>query len=290
MEDYYVEELSNKEILFKVIITIIVVACAVLLGLYLLNKNTLHIKSEITIEAGNTLSTKVSDYVTSKIVDEKDFKIEIENYKLGDKVNQVGDYKYSVKTNNQIKEGIIKVVDNTSPTVKVENLTIGVDEEYALDDFVTSCEDYSMPCTVTLKEDKDYTEKGEYDLVLVITDKCNNKTEKNVKLTIKENYSRKTELSKDLKVANTDPKVDDFTEDKAFVIFDKAYEDEDRYAESYLLDLLESTDFNTCIPSGYSGTIVDNQTIELLNKHGYIVGYAFRATLSSGDIVYLKKK
>ena len=288
MEDYYVEELTNKQIIFKVIITLVVVACAILLGLYLLNKNTLHIKEELTFEAGSILPTKVSEYVTSKIISDSDFKIEVDGYNLGDKLTTVGEYKYSVKTNNCYKEGKIKVIDTTSPTVKIENLTVGVNEEYVLDDFIASCEDYSMPCTVTLKEDKDYTEKGEYELVLVISDKENNKVEKNAKLIIKENYSRKNEIAKDLKVASTDPEIDDFKEENAFVIFDKAYADEDKYAEEYLLDLLESTDLNKYIPAGHSGTIVDNQTIELLNKSGYVVGYAFKVTLSSGDVVYLK--
>ena len=289
MEDFYVEELSKKEIVFKVIITIIVLACAVLLGIYLLNKNTLHIKGELTFEAGSTLPTKVSEYVTSKIISDGDFKIEVEGYKLGDKLTTVGEYKYTVKTNNNYKEGKIKVIDTKAPSVKVENLTVGTDEKYSLDDFIVACEDYSMPCTVTLKEDKDYTESGSYDLVLVISDKQNNKVEKNVKLTIKDGYSRKDEIAKDLTVVSTEPSIEGFKEEDAFVIFDKAYAHEDKYAEKYLLELLESEDLNKYIPSGYSGTIVDNQTIELFNKSGYTVGYAFKATLSSGDVVYLKK-
>ena len=291
MDDFYVEDLSKKEIFFKLFITAVVIACAVLLGLYLLKKNTLHIKNEISIEVGSKLPKKAHDYVTSKIISDGDYKIEVEGYNLGDVLDKVGEYKYTVKTKTQIREGKIKVVDTVPPEVEVEDITIGTDEGYHLDDFVVSCKDYSMPCTVTAKDDKDYEEVGTYKLDLLIADNQGNKTEKKVTLTIKDGYSRKDTLMSDTKIAKTEPSYDDFKEEYAFKLFDKAIpEGEDNEAEKYLLSLLEE-DLNKYIPSSHAGTyIVANETIELFNKHGYTVGYAFRATLSNGEIVYLESK
>lgn len=291
MEDFYVEELSKKEIFFKLFITLIVIVCAVLLGMYLMKKNTLHIKKEISLEVGSTLPKKAKDYVTSKIISDSDYKIEVEGYKLGDTLDKVGEYKYSVKTKTQIREGIIKVVDTTAPEVEVQNLIVGTDEGYNLDDFIVSCKDYSMPCNVTTKEDKDYEEVGTYNLNLIISDNAGNKTEKKASLTIKDGYSRADTLTSDTKIAKTEPSYDDFVEEYAFKLFDKAVPaGEDNEAEKYLLSLLEE-DLNKYIPEKYAGThIVANETIELFNKSGYTVGYAFRATLSNGEIVYLENK
>lgn len=291
MEDFYVEELSKKELFFKLFITLVIIVCAVLLGLYLMKKNTLHIKNEITLEVGSTLPKKARDYVTSKIISDSDYKIEIEGLKLGEPVETVGEYKYTVKTKTQIREGKIKVVDTKAPEVEVQNLTVGKDEGYRLDDFVVSCKDYSMPCNVTTKDDKDYEDVGTYNIDLIISDNQGNKTEKKVTLTIKEGYSRTDTLMNDTKIAKTEPEYKDFIEEYAFKLFDKAIpEGEDNEAEKFLLNLLEE-DLNKYIPDEYAGThIVANETIELFNKSGYTVGYAFRATLSNGEIVYLKNK
>ena len=186
MDDFYLEETSKKEIFFKIFITLIIVACAVLLGMYLIGKNSLHINKEITVEVGDTLSKKVSDYVLGKIKNTTEYKIKVDKLKLGEKVEKTGEYKYTVKYNNHIKEGVIKVVDTKAPVVSVQDLTVGLNEDYDLDDFVTSCEDYSKPCTIQLKDDKEYTSVGTYDITLVISDTFNNKTEKKAKLTIKE--------------------------------------------------------------------------------------------------------
>ena len=43
------------------------------------------------------------------------------------------------------------------------------------------------------------------------------------------------------------------------------------------------------IPSNFSGsTIMEQQTIEVLNKYGYVIGYAFKVKLSNGEETYLK--
>ncbi len=289
MDDFYVEDVSKKEIVFKVFITLVIVVCAVLLGVYLLGKNSLHIKKEIKLEVGTVLSKKVSDYVSGKLNNTTEYKITVNGLKLGETIESAGEYKYTVKYNNQIKEGKIIVVDTKAPIVSVQDLTIGVDDEYELDDFVTSCEDYSKPCKVTLKEDKDYTEVGTYDLTLVIEDKYENKTEKKAKLIIKEGYSLTKIKESDTKYASTDPDIEDFKEEYIFKKFDKAYDEQDDTTEAseYLFEIL-TEDMNKYIPSGYSGTIVEQQTIEILNKYGYVIGYAFKVKLSSGGEVYLK--
>lgn len=290
MDEFYVEDLSRKEIIFKVFITLIIVGCAVVLGIYLIGANSLHIKKEIKIEAGSTLSKKVSDYVTGKLNNTTEYTIKVEGLKLGEVVEKTGEYKYTVKYNRQIKEGKIIVIDTKAPEVTTQDVTIGPDDDYELDDFIKSCNDYSKPCKVTLKDDKDYTEVGIYNLTLIIEDQSGNKTEKTASLTIKEGYSLKEVKESNLNIASTEPAIEDFKDEYAFIKFDKAYENDDESeAYNYMLELI-TEDLNKYIPSEYAGaTIVDQETIELLNKYGYVVGYAFKVKLSNGEETYLKK-
>ena len=290
MDEYYVEDLSKKEIVFKVIITLVIAVCAIFLGIYLIGMNSLHIKKEIKLEVGSTLSKKVSDYVTSKMKNATEYTIKVEGLKLGEAVEKTGEYKYTVKYNHQIKEGKIVVVDTKAPEVTTQDVMIGPDDDYELDDFIKTCNDYSKPCKVTLKDDKDYKEPGIYNLVLIIEDQSGNKTEKTAALTIKEGYSLKQVKESNLNIAYTDPKIEDFKDEYAFIKFDKAYENDDESeAYNYMLELI-TEDMNQYIPSEYAGTtIVEQETIELFNKYGYVVGYAFKVKLSNGEETYLKK-
>ena len=290
MDEYYVEDLSKKEIVFKLFITIIIVGCAVILGFYLIGMNSLHIKKEIKLEVGTTLSKKVSDYVTGKLKNTTEYTIKVDGLKLGEVVEKTGEYRYTVKYNHQIKEGKIVVVDTKAPEVTTQDVTIGPDDDYELDDFIKTCNDYSKPCKVTLKDDKDYKEPGIYNLVLVVEDQSGNKTEKTAALTIKEGYSLKQVKESNLNIDHTEPAIENFKDEDVFIKFDKAYENDDESdAYNYLLDLL-TEDMNQYIPSEYTGaTIVEQETIELFNKYGYVVGYAFKVKLSNGEETYLKK-
>jgi hypothetical protein len=87
-----------------------------------------------------------------------------------------------------------------------------------------------------------------------------------------------------------DPNVDDFKDEYIFEKFDKASmpDDEESIAEEYLYEIIND-DMSKYIPSEYSGSsIINQETIELLNKYGYIVGYAFKVKLSNGEETYLK--
>jgi hypothetical protein len=290
MDEFYLEDVSKKEVLFKLFITVVVVVSATLLGLYLIGKNSLHIRKEIKYEVGSTLSKKVSDYVLGKNDNATEYTIKVEGLKLGEVIEKTGEYKYTVKYRNQFKEGIIKVVDTKAPEVITQDVLIGPDDDYELDDFIKSCNDYSKPCKVTLKNDTDYTEVGTYDLVLVVSDQSGNTTEKSAKLTIKEGYSLEQVKESDLKYASTEPNIEDFKEEYIFKKFDKAYDEQDDTTEAseYLFDIL-TEDMTKYIPSEYSGaTIVEQQTIEVLNKYGYVIGYAFKVKLSNGEETYLR--
>lgn len=73
-----------------------------------------------------------------------------------------------MKYKNITKKGVIKVVDTVAPMVEVTDLVIGVDEELDLNNFISKCEDYSMPCNVQYKDSKDEEKSKKQANILLI--------------------------------------------------------------------------------------------------------------------------
>ena len=294
MEDYYYENTSKKEIILKLFLGIVIVACFILLIIFMMNKDNISIKKNIEFEAGEVLPKDISFYVKSKVQNEKDYTITVDNLTLGEKIPKAGKYNYKVEYKEKSLKGTITVKDTTAPTVEVSDLTIGVGEDYNPDEFLSKCEDYSKPCTVTMKDEKDEslnTKAGEYKVELIITDAYNNKTTKTGKLIVKENYSKEDAAKKDTTFVATLPEVDDITKEDAFKMYDHAFVDDPHESKEYedIYEILES-DLREYLPSDYEDlNIVKQELIYMYNKHGYVVGFAVRVQLSNGKTLYLHK-
>ena len=295
MEDFYYENTSKKEVIFKLFLGIVIVACFILLIIFMMNKDNISIKKNIEMEAGEELPKDISFYVKSKIINEKDYTVTVEDNTLGEKITKVGKYNYTVEYKDKALKGTITVKDTTAPTVEVSDLIIGVNEEYNPDDFVSKCEDYSKPCTVVIKDEKDEslnTKAGEYKVELIITDAYNNKTTKTGKLIVKENYSRENVAKKDTKFVRTSPEEDDLTEEDAYKLYDHAFLDDPHESREYedIYEVLE-TDLRDYLPEEYKDlNIVKQEMIYMYNKYDYLVGFAVKVQLSNGKTIYIHKK
>ena len=53
--------------------------------------------------------------------------------------------------------------------------------------------------------------------------------------------------------------------------------------EDYYVQMMQARFYSTALAKH------PKETIELLNKYGYVVGYAFKVKLSNGEETYLKK-
>ena len=146
-QDFYFEE-SNPRKTKGIIFILILVFLLIVGGLYYYrSKYTLNIKKNLKYEVGTVLPTDVREFVNNKVIDETDYTLLMTSISTEDGVlNKVGDYTYKIKYKNVTKTGKIKVVDTVAPRVEVEELTVGVDEYFLVDDFVKVCEDYSKPC------------------------------------------------------------------------------------------------------------------------------------------------
>ena len=48
--------------------------------------------------------------------------------------------------------GDVEVKDTKAPEVELQNLIVGLDEEYEPDEFIAVCNEYSKPCTASFKK------------------------------------------------------------------------------------------------------------------------------------------
>ena len=141
----------------------------------------------LTIELGEKLPIHSKDYVvpgSGQVVDDVTFIVDTSN------VNPevVGEYQYTVKHGNVVKIGRIKIVDTTPPELYAKDLVITEGISYAATDFIESCYDFSG-CEYSFEEEGaelKYTKPGDYSIYVIAQDIYNNKTVKQVSLTIEE--------------------------------------------------------------------------------------------------------
>ncbi len=141
----------------------------------------------LTIELGSKLPIHSQDYVvpgSGQVVDDVTFIIDTSN------VNPevVGEYQYTVKHGNVVKIGIIKIVDTTPPELYAKNLILTEGVSYAATDFIEACYDFSG-CEYSFEEEgteQKYVKPGDYTIYVIAQDIYNNKTVKQVELTIEE--------------------------------------------------------------------------------------------------------
>ena len=141
----------------------------------------------LNIELGDKLPVHAVDYVipgSGQTVDDLTYIIDTSNVDP----EVVGEYQYSVRHNNVVKLGRITIEDTTPPKFEAKDLTITEGVEYDATDFVKDCFDYSG-CNYSFEEEgieKKNTAPGDYTMYVIATDIYENKTVKQVNLTIEE--------------------------------------------------------------------------------------------------------
>ena len=164
----------------------------------------------------------------------------------------------------------------------VNDLTVGVNEEYNAYDFVNTCTDLSMPCVVSFKDanDGDLSSKvGNYKIEIIISDNANNKVNKTVKLTVKEGYSFKEVKEKDFNVDHTSNDKSNWNNTYT-IKFEKALEE-------------ESTEFNELLESygikefSYDKNIKEKEIIVIYNKYNYALGLSIKVTFDDGSYEFV---
>ncbi len=276
---------SSKHV---VVIFFLVIVLIAVLGYFLVFKKYTFSVRTIELELGETLPTEVEDYLTKKVQDPKSYTLDTS----GVKVDEVGEYTYTIKHNNITRKGKIKVKDTTPPEFTLKTLTIEEGSlDYYLGDFLETCEDVSAPCLVTLKNKNDedkFGKIGSYDIDIEIADLYGNKKIAKGNLNVVEKGSYVDPKSKDLEYASNSKGTEDF-KGKTYLKLESAIK-KDSEAAGEKMSEISSIDLESYVKENYVGaSIKSSEIIELYNKSSYIIGYSIEIVLSDGRTIYVEK-
>lgn len=283
-EDFLdVTESSKKVGIFFVLIIILFIAA----GYFFVFKKVHFSTKAVEVELGSSLPDKIEDYITTD-VDLDEFDLDVSKVNL----NEVGEYTYTIKHDKTVKKGIVKVVDTTPPefTLKKVQIEEGV-EDFYFGEFLDTCEDFSKPCLVTLKNTKDEEkiEKiGEYTVDIEVADIYGNKRAAKAELSVVKKGTLVDEKAKDLEYDSNSEGIENFSgtiyEKWDMALLEESDELSDRMASASSIDL------DKYISTNYEGKKLNEvKIIKLYNKSKYVIGLSIQITLSDNTVVYVEK-
>ena len=188
---------KKKTLLQKIIIIILIILFIIALGIgiYLFVRPKV---KDITIELG-TEKVSVEDFLVSPMY-RKTVKQVTDLGSLN--LLEVGKKDVKFKFLNKERTVKLNIVDTTPPKVKLKEKTAYIDYQINPEDFVESKEDLSE-MSVSLKDDVQIADYGEYPVTIVVSDKYGNETVGQTTLIISWFLSDvKVELGSEFSVAN----------------------------------------------------------------------------------------
>lgn len=293
--EFYFEDTSPKKVKTIVAILGIILLLFIVVFIIYTRKHTLSIRNELVFELGSKVPSDVTKYVSNKVIDSNDYQLILNKVSISDgNFDKVGKYTFKVKYKNITRTGSLLVKDTIKPEVELESLTVGLNETYIPDDFLSVCEDKSKPCKVTFKneDDADLSKKtGTYKVDLLVKDAVGNSVTKTGELIVKKGYSREAFLKNDLKIAYADPTFSDWN-NQLVIKFKKGVMPDEIEESEYYTELMDFTtkDMHEYLDPIYANNLItEMQLMSVYNKHGYIIGYAVRVDLDNGLHFYLSK-
>lgn len=285
-QEIYLEEANSKSV-FKTILTMVFIL-GIFSGVYYFYfyHEPIRLK-KIEIELGDKPSLDVNDYIKNNEVYE--YELDLSKLSLDDegRTNSTGEYSYTITTDNEELKGKIFVVDTTKPDVVLSELTVGLNEEFDVEDFVESCFDLSNECHVRYQKEADesLTEKeGTYDINLKISDRYGNEVTKKTKLIVKEGASLSLLKSSDTEVYKIYP-IDKDWDETYTIKFEKGLHE---YSDEFETEILFITnqDFSVLFDAP-----IKNQTLlSIYNKYHYVIGLSMKFELEDNSIIYLSNE
>lgn len=274
------QDVTEKPSKFTIILFVCVILLIVVLGYFLVHKKYHFNVKDIKLEQGEAPSENVNDYLTRKVKNTEDYKLDIN--KVDSK--HIGKYTYKVKLGKITKKGTVEVVDTTAPTFKTRTLTVEVgDENFYVGDFVYDCKDQNTPCITKFKKDKDkdvINEVGTHDLSIEVSDVYNNSKEADVKLIVVE----KGKLEENMDMEYDSTSVDGFNFDGEYYLkLNSAIIGGNEQDEKNLMEIA-SLNWLKYAEKTYPGYNLKNtEVISIYNKNKYVIGYVVRLTIDNGN-------
>lgn len=281
-QDFYIEDTNPWKISFIIILIAALIGGGIFAYYKYFRDNIVKLK-EVTVELGDKLPTDIKDYISAKNID--DYKLDISNISVDEEgnTNVRGEYSYKVSKHGEIKKGKIFVVDTTKPIVQTIDVTVGVNENFEPSEFLSSCEDLSLPCVASYKNKNDITlndNAGSYNIDLVISDAAGNSVVKKVKLIV----SSETTLEKQ--------KMSDLTPVKT------SLDDNSKWNKTYTLKLNNGLDPETeefvkqvselsAKEYQFDKTVAQKEIVEIYNKYDYVIGFSIMVTFDDNSVLFV---
>lgn len=282
-EDFYIEKSSPLKIFFTFLLSLLVLGVFVGVYFFYFYHEPIKLKT-ITIELGAKVPSDPNYYVKGSkkhkyIIDLSSVSVDEEGI-----TNSVGEYSYKVTLGKESKKGKIYVKDTTPPIVELKELTVGLNEDFEVEDFVLSCEDLSEICFVYYKKESEENlseNVGEYNVTLSIKDKYDNTITKTTKLIVSKDASLNAVKSNDLTPASLYPK-DEKWNNTYTVKFSKGLLETDESFEAQILTLT-----NTDFMSLFEEKVIHQTLLNVYNQYNYVIGFSMKLEFENGNIVYV---
>lgn len=280
-EDFYVENTSPWKVVFIILFVLILIAGGIWAYYKYFPSNNVKLKA-VTIELGDKVSSNINDYISGKNIN--DYTLDVSNVHVNSEGNtdSAGVYSYKIISNKTIKKGKIYVKDTTIPEANVKELTVGVNEEFDPDEFLESCNDYSLPCTASYKNIDDAslnTKEGTYKTQIIISDNAGNKITKDVTLIVSSTTTLESIKENDFIVSYTNPEDKEWNNTFTYK-FSKCIDDEDKTFEG-TIEEYTSKEYT------FDKTIKDRTLLVAYNKYGYAIGLSVKLIFDDNTIVYV---
>lgn len=282
-EDFYIEESNPVKVFFTCLLILFLIGALAGAYYYFYVYNNISLKN-IEVELGAKVPSDISNFV--KRGNYEGWTLDVSKVHLDENNNtdSVGEYSYKISKDDKELKGKIIVKDTTPPTVEVGELTVGINENFRVDEFIIKCEDLSGACFPEYADDKQeeyIKEEGTYEITLRITDKYDNEVIKKTKLTVSKNFSLSDTKASDKTVASVYP-VDKNWDGSFTIKFAKGIEDESDEFEKAVLEIA-----NRDFQKDYEEEIAEQDLLTIYNKYNYVLGFSVKLELSSGKVIYV---
>jgi len=285
-EEFFIEESNPKKIFFVFCLLLIIGTAGYFGWQYYQKQDYVKLKT-ITVELGEKIPTEISRYLKSNEL--AGYILDVSNVRVDEEgnTNSVGEYSFKLTKGTKSYKGKIIVKDTKPPIVDLQNLTVGLNEEFDPEDFVLSCYDLSLPCYVSFTHISDgllNEKEGTYDISLTIKDKYGNETIKKAKLTVKKGASLNSIKAADLEVDSLYPKDEDW-DDIFTVRFSKGLLNDSPELDSKILAI---TNFD--YSEKYKKEITNQTNILAYNKYGFVLGIIVKLEFIDGTKIYVPEE
>lgn len=272
------------------IIFILIILIIIVIGYFFVFQKFYFSVKNIKLELGETLTDDVLYYLNKKVPNSSGYKLDISKVKQ----DEVGEYTYSVKYNNRIKKGKVIVEDTKAPEFTLQPLSVEEgSEDIYLGDFLETCTDYSKPCLVTFKNEKDdekLSKIGTYTVDIVVSDLYGNKKNAKATLNVVQKGTLVDEKTKDLEYSSNSKGTNEFKGQIYEKLENALKPDSHEYNET--ISSLSTIDLEKYVQDNFTGyKLISSEIIELYNKSGYIISYSIELKISNGKekVVYVDK-